>query len=280
MPRAARTERPPTSPDAAAAVYFPSCISRMMGALPGEPDVTFARRRARRGRERAGRPVHVPHDVAGTCCGVPFSSKGYAAGHRVAVEHAIERFWDWSDEGRLPVVIDTSPCTYGLRSCRAHLSPEGRARFDRLQLLDVVEFLETLMPHLVVRRRPGVVALHPVCSATKMGLSDALGRIASQCADRATTPLDAGCCAMAGDRGLMYPAVAASATAREADEVRAGGFVGGYSSSRTCELNLTRETGITYRSIVFLVEEATREPGDSSVVRRSTGRRPAVGGRR
>ena len=91
-----------------------------------------------------------------------------------------------------------------------------------------------------------------------MGLAPALERIASACADRAVTPLDAGCCAMAGDRGLIYPEVAASATAREAAAVRDGGFSVGYSSSRTCELNLARATGITYRSIVFLVEEATR----------------------
>jgi D-lactate dehydrogenase len=258
MPRAARTERPVTTPHDAVAVYFPSCISRMMGALPGEPDdlsicdalVAVAR--------RAGQPVHIPHDVAGTCCGVPFSSKGYDAGHRVAVNTAVERFWNWSDGGRLPVVVDTSPCTFGLRTCRASLTDENRMRFDRLRILDVVEFLDTLLPSLPIRHRRGPVVLHPVCSATKMGLAPALERIAGACSERAVTPLDAGCCAMAGDRGLMYPEVAASATAREAAAVRAGGFDVGYSSSRTCELNLARATGITYRSVVFLVEEATR----------------------
>ena len=38
MPRAASTARPATSPHGAAAIYFPSCISRTMGAMPGEPD--------------------------------------------------------------------------------------------------------------------------------------------------------------------------------------------------------------------------------------------------
>jgi D-lactate dehydrogenase len=258
MPRPAVIRRPGTSRENAAAVYFPSCLSRMMGALPCEaasPSLTEALVAV---AERAGRPVHVPQDTGGTCCGVPFSSKGYVAGHRVALTRAIDRFWRWSDEGRLPIVIDASPCTYGLRSCRSHLAPEARARFDRLQIVDVVEFLDTLMPHLTVRRRVAAVALHPVCSATKMGLGPVLQRIASQCADRAHTPLGAGCCGMAGDRGLVYPAVAASATALEAGEVREGGYLAGYSSSRTCELNLTRETGVTYRSVVFLVEEATR----------------------
>jgi D-lactate dehydrogenase len=231
----------------------------MMGALPGEPDDLSICDALVAVAHRAGRPVHIPHDVAGTCCGVPFSSKGYGAGHRAAVNAAIERFWNWSDEGRLPVVVDTSPCTYGFRTCRAALTAENQARFDRLQVLDVVEFVDGLLTRLPIRRKRRAVALHPVCSATKLGLAPALQRIADACSERAVTPLDAGCCAMAGDRGLIYPEVAASATAREAAAVRAGGFDVGYSSSRTCELNLARAAGITYRSIVFLVEEATRE---------------------
>ena len=51
--------------------------------------------------QRAGEPVWIPDDVEGTCCGVPFSSKGYDQAHAVAVNRAIERFWEWSDEGRL-----------------------------------------------------------------------------------------------------------------------------------------------------------------------------------
>ena len=258
MPHAASTERPATSPYGAAAIYFPSCISRIMGALPHEPDRLSIRDALVAVAERAGQPVHIPHDVAGACCGVPFSSKGYDAGHAVAANDAIERFWNWSDEGRLPIVVDTSPCTYGLRTCRAWLSAENQARFDRLRILDVVEFVDALLPALRVIPVARPVALHPVCSATKMGLAPALERIAAACSQGATTPLDAGCCAMAGDRGLMYPEIAAAATAREAAAVREGGFSDGYSSSRTCELNLARATGIPYRSIVFLVEEATR----------------------
>ena len=31
---------------------------------------------------------------------------------------AVERFWNWSEQGRLPIVIDTSPCTYGFKTAR------------------------------------------------------------------------------------------------------------------------------------------------------------------
>ena len=82
MPRAAKAARPATTKDGAAAVYFPACISRTMGALPGEPDETSLDGGLRRGRRRGpGAPVWIPHDVEGTCCGVPFSSKGYDEAH-------------------------------------------------------------------------------------------------------------------------------------------------------------------------------------------------------
>jgi D-lactate dehydrogenase len=258
MPRAARGDRPATRPEGAAAVYFPSCISRMMGAMPGEADEFSIADAVVAVASRAGHPVHVPHDVAGTCCGVPFSSKGFDRALAVAANHAIERFWSWSGEGRLPVVIDTSPCTYGIRTCRPYLSGENQARFDRLRVLDLVEFLEGLLPDLAIARRLPLVVLHPVCSAIKMGLAPSLEAVARACAEQAVTPPSAGCCGMAGDRALMYPALGAAATALEAAEVQALRATAGYSSSRTCELNLSRHTGITYRSVVFLLEQATR----------------------
>lgn len=259
MPHAARTTHPGTSPHAAAAVYFPSCLSRMLGAGPGEPDLSLVEAVVRVA-ERAGRPVHVPHDVAGTCCGVPFSSKGFDRAHAAAASHAIERFWEWSDEGARPVVIDTSPCTYGLRTCRGVLSPANQARFDALRILDLIEFLDSLLPHLAVRQRQPDAVLHPVCSATKMGLAPALQRVADACASRAIVPAGAGCCGMAGDRALMFPQLGEAATALEADQVRSLGAGEGWATSRTCEMNLTQHTGIPYRSIAFLLERATRPP--------------------
>ena len=160
-------------------------------------------------------------------------------------------------------MIDTSPCTYGLRTCRDWLTTENQARFDQLRLRDIVEHVHDLLPRLMIARRRGTVALHPVCSLVKMGLAETFESIALACSEGATTPSGAGCCAMAGDRGLLIPALAASATAHEADQVRACGAIAGFSSSRTCEVNLTRETGVTYRSIVFLVEGASRPAPDA-----------------
>jgi D-lactate dehydrogenase len=259
MPGAAGNSTPPTDRTGAAAVYFPSCLSRTMGPLPGEPSgpslvdamVTVA--------ARAGHPLWVPDDVKGHCCGVPFSSKGYVRAHRLMADRTIESFWRWSDGGRLPVVIDTSPCTSGLQTCREALNEENRKRFDGLTILDSVEFAaRTLLPDLTIRRRQGRVVLHPVCALVKMHLTADLERVARACAAAVLVPDEAGCCGFAGDRGWLVPELTASATRREAAEVAGISADGHYSSSRTCEVGLTRATGRVYRSHLFLLEWATR----------------------
>ena len=250
---------PATRRQGSQAIYFPSCISRVMGRLPGEPAdlslpevlVTLA--------ERAGVPVHIPDGARGVCCGVPFSSKGFDAAHRHAVNAAVERFWDWSGAGALPVVLDTSPCAYGLKTCRPHLTEENKARFDRLTILDAVAFAhDTLLPRLRIRPLPGAVVLHPVCSVTKMDLTAKLQAVAEACAERVVIPRDAGCCGFAGDRGFLFPELTAAATRREAAELRGGVFAGHFSSSRTCEIGVSRATGSVYRSFLYLMEQASR----------------------
>jgi D-lactate dehydrogenase len=116
MPHATGTV-PKTSRSNAWAVYFPSCISRMMGRLPDErKDRSLMEVMLELGR-RADVQLYIPEDVAGTCCGTPFSSKGLKDAHEIAISNAIERCWEWSEKGRLPIVIDTSPCTYGFPQC-------------------------------------------------------------------------------------------------------------------------------------------------------------------
>jgi D-lactate dehydrogenase len=53
------------------------------------------------------------------------------------------------------------------------------------------------------------------------------------------------------------PELTAAATRREAAEVRAASCGGHYSSSRTCELALTRATGARYHSYLLLLDDAT-----------------------
>jgi len=259
MPRPAKAKLPVTSPDRAQAIYFPACISRMMGLLPGEPSDLSLPEAFVAVAQRAGVSIHIPTDAEGTCCGVPFSSKGYDQAHREVLNRTIEKFWTWTGEGRLSVVVDTSPCTYGLVNARPYLSPENQERFDRLTILDSVSFVhDKVLPRLEIKRKVASVALHPVCSVTKLGLAPKLEGIARACAESVDVPLNAGCCGFAGDRGFLHPELTASATRREAADLAGKEHDGYYSSSRTCEVGMTRATGKIYRSYLYMLEEASR----------------------
>jgi D-lactate dehydrogenase len=82
--------------------------------------------------------------------------------------------------------------------------------------------------------------------------------IARKCARSATVPLNLGCCAFAGDRGLLFPELTASATEQEAAEVNSRDYDGYYSSNIPCEIGMSEGTGRDYVSIVYLVEKASR----------------------
>jgi D-lactate dehydrogenase len=250
---------PKTERAGAQAIYFPACISRVMGRLPGEPEDRSLMELTVELGGRAGIPLHIPRDVAGTCCGTPFSSKGFSSAHAITINSAVERFWKWSEKGTLPIVIDTSPCTYGFKTARPYLTPENQKLFDQLKLVDAIEFVhDELLPKLPVKTRSRSVALHPVCSVTKMGITSKLEAIARACSEQVTIPADAGCCGFAGDRGFLFPKLTQAATRLEAAQVKAGRPDECYSSSRTCEIGMGRSTGQIYRSYLYLLEKATR----------------------
>ena len=250
---------PRTRRSDAAAVYFPACVSRVFGRLPDDPGGPSLQAALVAVAERAGRPVWIPDDVHGTCCGTPFSSKGLSAGHRQAANDAIDRCWEWSDSGRLPIVIDANSCSHGLRQCGPVLSTENRAKFASLRVLDSVEFARReLLSTLVMSERVPSVAVHPTCSLVHMGSTGDLLALASACAERVVSPASAACCGFAGDRGFLVPELTASATRAEAAEVVAAGCSAHVSSNRMCEVALTAATGRSYRSIIQLLEETSR----------------------
>jgi D-lactate dehydrogenase len=260
MPRPQKGSVPQSSERAGAqALYFPSCISRIMGALPGEPQEVSIMQAMLDVAERAGVSLYIPEDLAGNCCGVPFSSKGFEQAHHRAVNRTIEHLWEWSGRGEIPIVFDTSPCAYGLKSSRDALMLANQKRFDGMTILDSIEFVhDVLLPKLAIHRKVHSVALHPVCSAVKMGIAPKLKTIAQACSESALVPDDAGCCGFAGDRGFLLPELTRSATTIEAAALPDQVQDGYYSSSRTCEIGMTRATGKIYRSYLHLLHYSTQ----------------------
>jgi D-lactate dehydrogenase len=235
-------------------VYFPSCLTRMLGELPGETSVPAGRAMID-ALGAAGFEVAYPNGIRDLCCGMPFASKAFADAARLAAGRAAEALWIASRSGADPVVTDASPCAGTLRElASAHLARDGRA----VRVLDFPSFwaAEVLpgLPH--PPRLRGAAVLHPTCTLVKNGGLADLVQVASAHAESVTVPAGAECCGFAGDRGFLVPELTRSATSREAAEVRSLDGASLYSTCRTCEIGMSRAVGRPYRSLVHLVREA------------------------
>jgi len=248
-----------TKPNDAQVIYFPSCISRAMGVPPLDADALSLTDVFVMLCQRANIKVHIPEDSHGSCCGMPFSSKGYTDAYREMLQKTLERMWAWSQSGRLPVVIDSSSCAYSLRTSSSHLEGPDLEHWNKMTLLDSVEFArDWLIPNLKITPLPDNVILHPNCALRKLNLDKALKQVVDACVESAVVPENLGCCAFAGDRGLLVPELTASATASEAAEVISKPYDGYYSSNLTCEMGMALATKKPYRSFLYLLEKASQ----------------------
>jgi D-lactate dehydrogenase len=209
---------------------------------------------------RAGLPVWIPDEVAGSCCGLPWSSKGFGAAHAHKANELVERLWEWSGEGELPVVVDAASCTHAIAEPgEGVLSEENAARLGRLEVVDSVAWAhDRLLSRLEVARKLGSAAVHPTCATRQLGLEPRLRRLVAALAEDVHVAPSATCCGFAGDRGFSHPELTAAATRPQAEELAGRDFDAHLSSNRTCEIGLSRATGQPYESFVFLLEEQTR----------------------
>jgi D-lactate dehydrogenase len=275
----------------AAAVYVPSCTNRIFGPATGadggagaggssvatsppsaDGPKTLDMRPGSAHRSvvgalvevsaRAGMPVRVPEDVAGSCCGLPWSSKGFAAANAHKANEMVERLWRWSEEGALPVVIDAASCTGAIAEPgEGVLAEENAERLTKLEIVDSVAWAQRLLPQLEIAGKVDAAAIHPTCATRRLGLAPSLRALAGALAEEVYVPPSATCCGFAGDRGVSHPELTASATAPQAAELSGRRFDAHISNNRTCEIAMQRATGEPYESVVCLLERLSRPAG-------------------
>jgi D-lactate dehydrogenase len=255
LPRAARAPQrgaaaPGATPDVAERiVYFPSCAARSMGAQRGDDETDPLPAVAERLFAKAGYAALYPERIAELCCGQPFESKGLAeAADRKSAELE-SALRDASDSGRLPIVFDTSPCAYRMK----------RYLSGRIEVQDSIEFIhDFLLPRVAITAANGSVAIHPVCSVRKMGIADKLAAIAKRCSTDVVQVDAVQCCGFAGDKGFNRPELNEHAL-RDLRAALPPSCTQGYSTSRTCEIGLSEQSGFPYRALIRLVDRcATR----------------------
>ncbi len=229
-------------------VYFPSCTTRMMGVAKGDHDKRHISAVMIELLERAGYEVVFPQDMAKFCCGMPFESMGLFEVADKLCGQLEKALLACSEEGKLPILCDMSPCTYRMQH---HMD-------QRLHIYDTVEFIHKfLLDKLDIHKIDRTVMLHVTCSAVKMGLTQQFKEIAERCVTKVVIPPKVSCCGFSGDKGFTVPELNETAL-RHLNEAIPDDCEYGYSNSRTCEIGLSAKSGFSYQSIAYLVDECSR----------------------
>jgi len=223
-------------------VYWPSCAARNFAPprgsdQPALPDVIL------RLLGKAAYKVTLAYNE-GLCCGQPFESKGHRETGEYKRRELQTQLMELSDGGRIPILADTSPCVLRLNQSDA-----------LFKVYDPIQFsLQHLLGRIHLNTVAEQVALHITCSTRKMGLAKQAEQLVKRCAERVVIPEGIECCGFAGDKGFTQPELNASALSSLQTQV--SGCSHGYSTSLSCEIGLSQHSGISYRSIMYLIDQA------------------------
>ncbi len=229
-------------------VYLAACVSRAMGPAARDQEQEPLLDKTRSLLEKAGYQVIFPEQLNDLCCGQPFASKGYAEQGERKRQEMLDALLKASRGGLDPIYCDTSPCTLrlvqGLTDQR--LDMYDPVRFIRTHLLDKLDFVPQDKP----------IAVHVTCSTQHLGEAQALIDIARRCANEVVIPEGIHCCGFAGDKGFTTPELNEHAlrSLKNAMQICEEGI----STSRTCEIGLSRHGEIDYHGLVYLVDRVTR----------------------
>ena len=230
---------PGTHPDY---IIFPSCASRVLAA---DQTGTSASEYLTKIASNADIKIKYLDNFSELCCGMAFDSRGHKSIGDDMKMKLMNRLRNESDMGRIPIVLDMSPCTQFVQQDSSDLT-----------ILDSVQFIQRIKDQLDIEQSAESIFVHPVCSSQKMGTAHDLTNLANMCSKSVETTLEPFCCGTGGDRSLRFPELSQNAVNQSIDKIIS---TKGVTSSRTCELGLQESTGIAFSSIEALVYDAIKK---------------------
>jgi D-lactate dehydrogenase len=227
-------------------VYFPSCINRSMGVSRDYADEVQLSEKMVNLLHKGGYEVIYPEHLNSLCCGMAFSSKGFTEAGEKKSSELEAALLKSSKDGEYPVLCDMSPCLYTMKENMK----------SNLRLFEPTEFItELLLPYLIIKPVDETISVFLVCSIKKLELDAKLVSLAKICAKNVIVA-ESNCCGFAGDRGFTFPELnkhGLSGLKAQLDrKVKSG-----YSTSRTCEIGLSLHSGVSHKSIVYLVDSVS-----------------------
>jgi D-lactate dehydrogenase len=233
-------------------VYFPSCINRTMGLSSASKEEKELFETTVELLQKAGYQIIFPENLPNLCCGMPFSSKGFNEAADTKSQQLQTALLNASEFGTYPILCDTSPCTKKMIESFTY----------DLSVYEPIEFaLEFLKEELDFNPINEAITIHSTCSSREMGLDSKFKQLADLCSTNVIIPADVKCCGFAGDRGFNFPELNKSALIKLKEQT--AGAKMAFSTSKTCEIGLSEESGLDYNSIFYLINQVSKAKNKS-----------------
>lgn len=227
-------------------VYMPSCLTRTMGTSKDSKEALALTALTDKLLRKAGYEVIYPRNLKHLCCGMAFSSKGYVKAGKFLSDTTKAALEEASENGKYPIICDMTPCLYTLKTAIGDTP---------MKLYEPAEFAHRyLLDRLNIRKLDKSVAVFHVCTSKKLAVNDIITEVAKRCAKRVTV-VDSNCCGFAGDKGFFQPELNAHGLRHMREQVT--NCSEGYATSRTCEIGMTEHSGLEFRNLLYLVDEAS-----------------------
>jgi len=232
-------------------VYFPSCINRTFGLPKNTNEIESLTTVIHKLLLKAGYNIIYPNNINNLCCGMPFESKGFFEEADKKSNELLNELIKSANNYEFPILFDTSPCLYRIKDFI-----KSNPAFKEIKIYEPVEFIsEFLIPKLEIKKVNETIVIHSTCSSTKLGLKDKFKTIAEQLSENVIIPEHIECCGFAGDRGFSHPELNQSALKNLKQQIPIN-CREGFSTSKTCEIGLSSNSGIEYKSIFYLLDKA------------------------
>lgn len=225
-------------------VYFSTCANRAFRQNQGYDDTRSLQQVFESLCDKAGYNVIYPPHIENLCCGLSFEN--YEEIDKQALADLTEALTKASEGGVYPIVIDHSAC---FNHAFKHIKG--------LKILDISEFLYTILPNLNVTKCNESVIVHKQCKIKTLNKGDYIENLARACTDKVFNIKSFACCGFAGQKGFFTPELNKSSTKDLAEEVKNLGVTLGVSSSSTCEIGLGESGGIPFVSIAYLLDRCS-----------------------
>lgn len=188
--------------------------------------------------------VIYPKNIKNMCCGKLYSE------HKDLFENNInslnKELLEISQNGAYPVVLDHSSCFVTL----------SLASLDsRLKILDISEFLLSILPLLDVEKTQKSLLVHQLCRLRKIGKEENIITLAKALSDDVRQISSFTCCGFAGNKGFSTPELNICATKDLKNEHADMGV----SSSNTCQIGLSSYGACDFYSIAYLLDLCSKQ---------------------